>query len=566
MSKKINKYFFIAVLIGTLFFITAIFTSKSENVLINSEKVTLYNEGWRYTVNGSDGGKLGPLPQKIDFANKNDRVVIKNKLPESYVQGMTVCFRSVQQFVRVFVNGEQVYEYGYGGTRLFGKSPGSAWNFVRLDNKTAGGEIEIELVSPYKDYANTVNEIHYGSKNANVFYIISGNIVGFSVSLLLILIGIMLLLMFGFLRRHGRSDALLYLGLFAIFAGLWSTVETRMLQFAFSNQGNLTIFAFLAMMLMGVPLLLFIAETHSIHNKKPFYTMCILLLINYPVAILLQAFNIVDFIEFPLPTHILLIASIALVVVSILVEIIKYKNKEIYILGIGSCTLALISLLDFPQFYNKMSGDNSFFFRFGVLIYILILSFYTLKQLLNMTMQNMQTKALQQLAYVDLLTNLNNRTAFEIAMEHYRNGDSECFGMAMAVFDVNDLKFTNDTYGHKAGDDLIIQSSDCLRRAFSGKAGIFRVGGDEFAVIVSDARGQLFDSMIAAFEKEVVTENLRSARPLSLAYGFAEFDAVLDKDVDALYVRADGYMYEKKAQMKGISGRRRSDRAKETDS
>lgn len=560
MGKKIMKCFYLAVLISVVFIVVAIFTSTSEKILINNEAVTNYNDGWHYSINGEERGELGSLPQKVNDVGKNDRVLIKNSLPETYVQGMTICFRSVQQFVRVFVDGQQVYEYGYESSRLFGKSPGSAWNFVRMPNNTAGKEISIELMSPYDGYNDSINKIQYGSKNANVFSIISDNIVGLFISIILIIIGLVLLATFFFLRKHGKSNAVLYLGIFAVFAGVWSSMETRMLQFAFSNQGNIVLFAFLALMLMGIPLLLFIAETHSFHDKRPFYLMCYLLLINFVVSVLLQVFGIVDFIEFPIVTHVILVASISLVVISVLVEVIKFKNKDIYILGIGSCVLVAISLLDIPQFYHKTSGDNSFFFRFGVLFYILILSFYTVKKFLGIVAQNMQTKALAQLAYLDLLTNLLNRTAFETNLEAYRSGEADCDGLIFAIFDVNNLKLTNDAYGHKSGDDLIIRAGRCLKEAFGSNAYVYRTGGDEFAVVSKTIEKVEFITMLDKFDEEVNCANFGSYIQLSVAYGFAQYDGSVDKDVDALYVRADGYMYEKKAKMKGSVGRRRSDK------
>ena len=50
--------------------------------------------------------------------------------------------------------------------------------------------------------------------------------------------------------------------------------------------------------------------------------------------------------------------------------------------------------------------------------------------------------------------------------------------------DVNGLKEANDTLGHEAGDELIIGSAECLEKSFEGINTIYRLGGDEFTVIV----------------------------------------------------------------------------------
>ncbi|WP_243654267.1 GGDEF domain-containing protein [Novosphingobium sp. PhB57] len=86
-------------------------------------------------------------------------------------------------------------------------------------------------------------------------------------------------------------------------------------------------------------------------------------------------------------------------------------------------------------------------------------------------------------AHTDALTDLPNRAAFNAALSGL---SCEIPGAwALAVIDLDNLKVTNDAFGHQAGDSLLQLVAECLSRAAAPEP-LFRIGGDEFAVIVQD--------------------------------------------------------------------------------
>lgn len=546
MNKKVTRYFYLALVVACLILAVALLTSTSDAIVINSESVTPFNDGWRYFVNGQPGAQgTITLPEPI-VAEAGDVVLLENTLPEDYPEGMTICFRSSNQYVRVLVDDQELYQFGHRSSRPFGSSPGSPWNFIRMPKDTRGSRISIELISPYYNAGKYIPTVYYGSKNSNVFYILEQNLLGAAISSLIIVVAILLFIVCGFFRKQTKSDYLLYLAWFALLAGLWSLAESRIAQFAFNNQYAVALLAFFVFMLMPIPLLLFVAETHALHYKQPFYILCWLLLANCGVVTLLQLFGVVDLFESLITTHLLIVVGTVMLIGTILLEIIKYRNKDTYILGLGTSIFAAVSMLDFVKFYGKSQSGYAFYFRFAVLFYILILTYYTVRKLMGMMTQNMRTKMLEQLAFVDLLTDLQNRTSFEKAMEPYRTGTVDCNGLWIGIFDINNLKVVNDTQGHKAGDELLIAAVSCMKTVFEGHGEIYRIGGDEFAILSTTALSEL----LTPFEDEVArirdTQRLR----LCVAYGAACFDPDIDKTVDGLYVRADSYMYEKKLEDK----------------
>jgi diguanylate cyclase (GGDEF)-like protein len=91
-------------------------------------------------------------------------------------------------------------------------------------------------------------------------------------------------------------------------------------------------------------------------------------------------------------------------------------------------------------------------------------------------------KKLDQLAYVDSQTKLPNRHAFTEYLNKCTGEHQACFYLLM--LDLDFFKVVNDTHGHEAGDQLLTQCGQRLRRILNGDDTVFRIGGDEFAIVI----------------------------------------------------------------------------------
>lgn len=152
-----------------------------------------------------------------------------------------------------------------------------------------------------------------------------------------------------------------------------------------------------------------------------------------------------------------------------------------------------------------------------------------------------------ELAMKDLQTGILNRNAYyEWLKEH---DDFENY--AVIMFDLNDLKKCNDTYGHDAGDKYIQGAVDILKTAFDNIANIYRVGGDEFCVILNnitsiDIRKALQDVKNQTEEYNKTCEYVK----MQIAAGYAFYHRKIDIDFNDTQKRADKLMYSHKARLK----------------
>ena len=154
-----------------------------------------------------------------------------------------------------------------------------------------------------------------------------------------------------------------------------------------------------------------------------------------------------------------------------------------------------------------------------------------------------------EMANSDALTGIKNRLAFERAEERMneeiQGGTISPF--AIGVFDVNNLKKTNDKYGHDAGDILICESAKLICEAFSHSP-VFRIGGDEFVVILLGADFFDREKIISKFRK-TASHNKKHEKAV-VASGFEDFVFSTDTCVHDVFARADDKMYENKMKLK----------------
>jgi len=118
----------------------------------------------------------------------------------------------------------------------------------------------------------------------------------------------------------------------------------------------------------------------------------------------------------------------------------------------------------------------------------------------------------------------------------------------LIAIDVNNLKIVNDTLGHTAGDQLLINLSYLLKRNFEKYGKVARMGGDEFLVIMEDTNKNVAKNKMDKFLVELDKFNNRPEKKytISLSYGIASTDEKDGLNSHDIYVLSDKRMYKMK--------------------
>ena len=122
------------------------------------------------------------------------------------------------------------------------------------------------------------------------------------------------------------------------------------------------------------------------------------------------------------------------------------------------------------------------------------------------------------------------------------------------VFDINYLKETNDRYGHDVGNKLIASAASVISEVFK-RSPVFRIGGDEFLAILQNRDLDDLEERLEVFDEECKNKSVKTEKEtisVSIAKGFARYDAKKDENFIDVFNRADDAMYENKREIKGL--------------
>ena len=156
----------------------------------------------------------------------------------------------------------------------------------------------------------------------------------------------------------------------------------------------------------------------------------------------------------------------------------------------------------------------------------------------------------RRLADLDALTGLHNRRYFhetlarEVARAH-RYGRT----LALVVFDLDDFKAINDRIGHLAGDAVLAEAAERVRGVVRSADVACRIGGDEFAVIMSESSLADADQLYKRLDHAVSARPVGQAGRLHLSAGVTELNP--DDDAVSFFERADEALYRAKGLGKG---------------
>jgi diguanylate cyclase (GGDEF)-like protein len=169
---------------------------------------------------------------------------------------------------------------------------------------------------------------------------------------------------------------------------------------------------------------------------------------------------------------------------------------------------------------------------------------------------------LHNLAINDDLTGLYNRRGFITLARHQARMASRTGKAFLVVFiDLDGLKPINDTYGHQEGNHALVETADILRDSFRQSDIIARIGGDEFAVFVTDAGLDNADTVAKRVRQKLGMCNAQLSQryQLSFSMGIVSGNSNEACDIEALLAQADAAMYSekqgKRATCKSMSAR-----------
>ncbi|MDE6015912.1 MAG: GGDEF domain-containing protein [Acetatifactor sp.] len=560
--KKNRIYHIIYIIMAALFIFMVIWTAVTNRgqspADLLSEGNIAFDEGW-YLEDGSaaDVSRLNKLPSVEPYREQS----VYRRLPDDLGEGLSLCFRTKNINYQVYVDGQLRYEPKLRESSVYNKSSGTRWNYVPLYLSDAGKVVELRFHTVYASGRACMDNLYLGAAAGEIVSTFTGKAVAFSTCLLMLFAGLLLIVadIPANLQMH-KNHELLYLGLFAISIATWCLVETNLLQFYTDDSRLLQLLSCCSLIMIPIPLVLYLDAAFGFKHKMVVPGICGLSVAEFIICAALHFTGVLDYHETLTFSHIVLVLSTSLLLYSILKNAYragKSKIRNVYkaLRTIGLMGICFATVIDIMRYYIGSNGDSAMFVRIGLLIFILCYGSSSLEKMINAVKLGVQSEFVSQLAYRDGLTGIGNRTAFQERLVELEKEKQQLPGIAIIMFDVNDLKLVNDNQGHQKGDELLVCSAEIIKTAVETAGGTcYRIGGDEFVgILCGEDVIDRCEKVGICFTKAMEDYNAVKGQPfrISIASGYAVYDKLQEKEMLMdVYQQADVRMYENKKLIK----------------
>lgn len=554
--KGIQGLMFVAI---ALFMIVVFFMLFSKAAPKN-----LWVEGkFDVTINGKIYKSVDPDSYSFPHLKKGDEVTIsKNMTNFDYTNNFLV-LKTFSSTVDVYWDIWNIYSYG---NDLYAKHKfiGRGYHVIELRKVLPSSpKLLIKLKAGEDMNFRWLEFLKFTSSNTIWSDIFEFKLASVALSMALFIVGFVGFVCFGVVSivLRSKNDHLLYSFATAFFVGLWSSCVNGLFQ---KMTGDFELTGFLEYLSLYVIPYFYLSLIEIIKKKRDKHGVVVIAknfyLFFVPVTLIFHITDIAHISEFASLFRVSTVIALALIF-AVLIKNYKVQKSYEKVLVIGNVLSAVMIsvqavLLNLGIYSVRIFGRTyalgDFFITVPIVIVILApLISYSLSAR-EMKDYETQISLLKNLAYKDSLTGLYNRhRGMAFAMELKSKGDP----YSIIMIDLNNLKKVNDNFGHDRGDKLLVDFSDCLRKAFDNDNFLnIRQGGDEFVTVSKYFEKEKLEEYLQRLKVCVKVKNTASVDgcEISMAFGVARSDEPESGDYDDVLKLADERMYENKAMVKKL--------------
>ncbi|RHN01437.1 GGDEF domain-containing protein [Dielma fastidiosa] len=500
-----------------------------------------FESGWTCEMNSIES-----FPYMIE--GNADTFWISNELPD-VTENDSLIIRDSFKGLRVYVDQQLIYEYMPTVT-AFNKIRGDIYLYIPLQTAYSHQKVSFEIIGDTQ-IPGGISMIAIGDEAAHMLALLQENAINIVILLMMLLFGLGLIAVAAYLDFRKKTydyRVFLYLGVFALISAVWLWTDSPAYHVNEADAAAVSLLSFISFMAIPLPIVAFV-NVICVKQKRLLQVLINILYLNLLIQPVLYILNLTNFITLLPLTHALIVGSVVCMVYALIQEIKTSNSMMAKGILIALSILIVFSLVSLVQFYIRPIVTGRTSFMFGFIAFIILLVYFCIKRVWLLYEQNTKLALYHKLAYNDIMTNAKNRTAFNEKMAQLMNLSTEA--MALMILDINNLKQVNDQYGHHEGDEMIINTCHCILNAFSEIGEVYRIGGDEFVVLMLNKPENL-DIYLSRLEMVIQRFNADHQHPISLAYGCAVGSD--QTDIENLFKQADKNMYQCKFNQKAHSG------------
>lgn len=251
-----------------------------EDMTLSKGTQDAFDDGWVMMREDGTREDLHTLPY-IGKSKAGETVVLENTIPQEY-KGQTLYFLSADKQLRVWIDDREVYEFGMTDKRLFGHTPGSIVNFIDIPADMKQGNIRIEMVSPYADYAAVVTKMMIADRDIAIMGLLKSNLLNIVFCMLILISAIIMILLAVVEKFSGQgTQGLVYLSLYCLDAAFYYFIETKILSIFYGNQTLYSMLVFMCLMLMPLFLMLYYERSRMGEYNRRYQLLLMVICANF---------------------------------------------------------------------------------------------------------------------------------------------------------------------------------------------------------------------------------------------------------------------------------------------
>ena len=544
--KKFNAlgFLFLTIMMfaSLLFFNDAL---DMPNIYLIDGDVFSFSQGWTWQGDGFQ--EQYSLPRYFDV-KESEPLVIRNTIPDQLPHGAKLAVRSYMQSVVAKIDGETVYAMGDDSDKYLGKDFGNFWAVIDITPEDIGKTVELTLFSHLSTSNGYASEIVIATGTGLLGHIFFQKGAWNALSLITILLGVVVVFSCILGRFYKQKNSgLLFLGITALLLGSWFLGDSGMLQLLSKNTYYTTRITFITTLLIPISFALYVRETVHM-SKKRFLAdfLTALLIINAVICMALEHNDVLGIRDTLLVTMALIGIFCIYYIVIFSIELFYYKNKKAADEIRAIVVFIFFAILETVYFLIDKQKESSYFMLIGTTVYIILALFNRYKEYTERRKVKEDKEYFERVAYTDALTGGGNRAGFYRDLETITDPE----GYFIIQADTDRLKYINDYFGHVNGDRAIIDTYNVLFKNFSKIGTVYRIGGDEFSVIVKNSDRDEIDRIMEEVKKDVVLIAKERKYDFSVSFGAVKYDSASDLNINATIIRADHKMYDDKKRLR----------------
>lgn len=546
--------------IYALFSIVAVLIFADMQLCSNLKNIQVLdlNGSWNVVINDTSYENVSLDSFRFKPLQKGSTITLETTLPDDwdYIQP-ALSIHICHSILEMYIDDECVYTYGYERYEA-GKTVGSGIELINFSNDYKGKQLKLKFTATENNSFSKLGKIYISEWNDSFRYILSENRLALFLGAFLVVFGITVSIITSFAIFYSKKYTnILWLAAFSIFMGFWSLCYHNIIVIFSMPLYAKSLLEYMCLLIIPIPILGYMySYVRKSKQKKvlPAYiTLFVTQIIVSASIIILHTTDTVHCAALlPIPLILFVVDAIFFTYILVKPEYEFSKNKVIYIIAyavILSSLLYDLAIYVLKRYvglnFKGISGVSSL----GILIFIAILILDLYHELTTKMMAEHERNLLIKRAYTDELTQINNRYFCSEYMEHLQNDNISNY--SIIAFDLNNLKITNDTFGHIQGDILITAAAEVISEAFSSSGIVGRMGGDEFIAVLTTSNMEKIHRLTEKFTHLIADKN--SANPdlnLSISYGIATCNEINDNQIEKVYQLADERMYKYKANYK----------------